>query len=387
MLFWIVALLVGLVVVLALLRPLLRMQGDAGEASDVVVYRDQLATLDADVARGVVAPEEAETTRVELSRRLLAAADAAERAEAATQAPLAGTRVIASLSTAFVLVGGTAIYLWLGAPGRPDAPLASRADEAQAIADMAQRPPQAIAEAMVAARTPEPQVPERDRVLLTQLETVLESRPDDAEGLRLLARTYMQLGYHLEGRQAQDRLVTLLGAEARTEDLSALAEFMIVAAGGYVSPEAEAVLDQTLARDPGDPWAGYYKARAELQSGDRTAAGSRLTALVENASTPDTLRAAAADDLARLLAPGPDAEAVAAAGDLDPAAQREMAEGMVAGLAARLADEGGTVAEWQRLIRAYRVLGEVDAAEQAMVDARAAFADDAAALDLLEATQ
>ncbi|WP_230374145.1 c-type cytochrome biogenesis protein CcmI [Pontivivens ytuae] len=387
MLFWIIALLIGLIVVLALLRPLLRLQEEEGEASDVAVYRDQLATLDADVARGVVAPEEAETTRVELSRRLLAAADAAERADAARAAPLAGTRMIASFSTAFVLVGGTAIYLWLGAPGRPDAPLASRAGEAQAIAEMAQRPPQAIAEAMVAARTPEPEVSERDRALLTQLETVLEGRPDDAEGLRLLARTYMQLGYHLEGRQAQDRLVALLGAEARTEDLSALAEFMIIAAGGYVSPEAEAVLDDTLARDPGEPWAAYYKARAEVQAGDRAGAEARLTDLVENPTTPEALRAAAADDLARLSAPGPDANAVAAAQDLDPEAQREMIEGMVGGLAARLAEDGGTVAEWQRLIRAYRVLGEAEAAEQAMADARDAFAGDAAALDELEATQ
>ncbi|MCB2134183.1 MAG: c-type cytochrome biogenesis protein CcmI, partial [Rhodobacteraceae bacterium] len=57
-----------------------------------------------------------------------------------------------------------------------------------------------------------------------------------------------------------------------------------------------------------------------------------------------------------------------------------MIRGMVEGLEARLADGGGSPAEWARLIGALGVLGEGDRALAARDAARAAYAGDAAAL-------
>ena len=47
---------------------------------------------------------------------------------------------------------------------------------------------------------------------------------------------------------------------------------------------------------------------------------------------------------------------------------------MVGRLAERLKQKGGSVDEWQRLMRAYWVLGRRDDAREALADAKAAFA-------------
>ena len=53
-----------------------------------------------------------------------------------------------------------------------------------------------------------------------------------------------------------------------------------------------------------------------------------------------------------------------------------MIHSMVARLADRLKQNGGDVAGWQRLLRAYMVLGERDKAQAAAADARKALAGD-----------
>jgi len=61
----------------------------------------------------------------------------------------------------------------------------------------------------------------------------------------------------------------------------------------------------------------------------------------------------------------------------------EMIEGMVGGLAERLATEGGPLPDWARLIQAYGVLGRLDAAAAVYAEAQLVFADDQTALDTL----
>ena len=62
--------------IFAVLWPLAR-RGPARAGSDVEVYRDQLEEIARDRAAGLIADSEAEAARIEVSRRLLAAADAA----------------------------------------------------------------------------------------------------------------------------------------------------------------------------------------------------------------------------------------------------------------------------------------------------------------------
>jgi cytochrome c-type biogenesis protein CcmH len=70
--------------------------------------------------------------------------------------------------------------------------------------------------------------------------------------------------------------------------------------------------------------------------------------------------------------PGPSQEQVAAASSLRPAEQQEMAEGMVARLAARLESEPGDVEGWIMLMRSYQTLGRAAQAKDAFDAALAA---------------
>ena len=51
-----------------------------------------------------------------------------------------------------------------------------------------------------------------------------------------------------------------------------------------------------------------------------------------------------------------------------------MINAMVAGLADRLANEGGTPQEWAQLISAYGVLGEIEKADLVWTEAQSVFA-------------
>ena len=73
MLFWVLAALLTLAACMAVLLPLVRGRGpeDSGRSHDLEVYRDQLAEVDRDAARGLIGAAEAEQARAEIGRRIL----------------------------------------------------------------------------------------------------------------------------------------------------------------------------------------------------------------------------------------------------------------------------------------------------------------------------
>lgn len=400
-LFWGVAV-AGIVLAAgATLAPLLRGagRGERRASYDLQVHRDQLREVEADLARGVLSPAEAEASRIEISRRLLAAADA-EAAEAGSgTAPRRLTRRALPVLAIGLVLACLGLYRWLGVPGLPDEPLDART--AAAAAARANRPSQSAAEAMAAAR-PEaapPALDPADAELVGRLQTVLKDRPDDLEGHRLLARTLASLGRWPEARAAQERVVALLGDTATADDLVNLAEAQILATGGYVSPEAEAVLGRALARAPENPVARYYSGLALLEAGRADLAypiWQRLAAEGPADAPWLTPTRAGLREAARQLglpdpaggpaeAPGPSAEDMRAAGDLPAEARQSMIEGMVARLSDRLAREGGPPADWAQLIRSLAVLGRQQEATAVLGEARGTFRDDAAGLAAVEA--
>jgi cytochrome c-type biogenesis protein CcmH len=68
---------------------------------------------------------------------------------------------------------------------------------------------------------------------------------------------------------------------------------------------------------------------------------------------------------------------------MTPEDRQAMIGGMVAGLADRLANDGGTAADWARLITAYGVLGETDNARAIWVEAADVFGANAEAMAIL----
>jgi len=77
---------------------------------------------------------------------------------------------------------------------------------------------------------------------------------------------------------------------------------------------------------------------------------------------------------------GPSAADLEAAARLSPEQRNQMVVGMVEGLAQRLKRDGRDLAGWQRLLKAYTVLGRRDDARAALAEARRNFEGDARAL-------
>ena len=344
------------------------------------LLRDQLREIDADRARGLLSPDEAAASRAEVSRRLLAAADAEAAEPAAAAAPRRLSLKVAALTAGLGLAAAAALYLDFGSPGLGDQPLAVRAT----------RPDQAAAEALAARERP-PAAPSEDDALIDRLRAVLAERPEDVEGRRLLARSLAATGRWPEARAAQAEVVALLGEAAAAQDLVDLAELGIMAAGGYVSPESEAALVRALELDPRHPAGRYYSGLTLLQGGRPDLARGVFAALLAegppDAPWIEAVRAglAEAERQTGAAAPGPNAEDVDAAAAMSPGERQAMIEGMVAQLGARLAGEGGPPEDWARLIRSLGVLGRRDEAAAIASEARSAHAGDAAGLAAIEA--
>lgn len=395
--FWIAAGGMTLAVAATMVAAVLRARPDPADGPRALqVYRDQLAELERDAARGLVPDAEADRLRTEIARRLLDA-DRARGAAPVAPTPRAARAAAVAAILAVVGAGSVALYARLGAPGYPDIPLAARIAEADARA--AARIGQEEAEARLAAlpRTPGPADP-RHVELVEQLREVVAGRPDDLRGHELLARNEAMLGNFAAARRAQAAVVALKGDAATAEDHAALAELMILAAGGFVSPEAEAALNRALALDPANGTAHYYMGLLFAQNG-RFDLAVRIWRPLLDRSAPDAPWVVPIldqmPDVAALagvnwsppvrMARGPSAADVAAASSMDPEARQAMIRGMVEGLAARLASDGGPPEDWAQLIRALGVLGEGDRAAAIWAEAQGRFAAAPAALDTIRA--
>jgi len=395
--FWTVAIgLAGVTAALIVLALLGRGQGTAepGEASDVQVYRDQLDEVERDLTRGTLAADEADRVRTEVSRRLIEADRAARNARAPIDGPPALTGAMAVICAVVVLGGGLGTYWWLGAPGYPDLPLATRIQMAETA--RAERPSQAEAEAQATARgAPDTsQVDPQYIAMMEQLRTAMTTRPDDLRGHELLARNEAGLGNFTAAVAAQQRVIALKGEAVAADDHADLADYMILAAGGFVSPEAESVLTRALQMENGNGTARYYSGLLYAQTGRPDLAFQLWRGLLE--AGPETapwippIRAQIGEmaDLAGvnydIPAPdGPSAEDMAAAEAMTPEARNEMIRSMVAGLADRLANQGGPPEDWARLITAYGVLGDLRTASDIFRESLTVFADNPEALRTL----
>ena len=359
--------------------------------SDVAVYKDQLAEIDRDLARGVLGDQEAEQVRLEVSRRLL---DADKRQGNGNVAQSDNPRLALAIVSIVILIGGGAIYAGIGAPGMSDLPIKSRLTALETVRES--RMSQADAEERARAELPQPaEVSEDYLALMERLRAAIEERPDDIQGLTLLAQNEARIGRYSESRAAQERLIEAKGGDASLTDQLRLLDVMVFAAAGYVSPEAEALLRRILDDAPGSGPAQYYLGLVEAQNGRADRAFPIWRRLLE-ASPPDApwvpvirqeIAAVAAAAGVQYRPPevrGPTTADIAAAEELTAEERQDMIRGMVAGLNDRLATEGGPAQDWARLITALGVLGETARAKEIADEARLVFAGDESALGLIE---
>jgi cytochrome c-type biogenesis protein CcmH len=226
-------------------------------------------------------------------------------------------------------------------------------------------------------------------------------RQNDPQGLALLARNEAAMGNFKDAYAAQSRLIAIKGDEATPSDFADLADMMILAAGGYISPEAEAALNAALERQPRNGVARYYMGLLQAQVGRFDLAFQTWRGLLEE-STPNApwipairqglpelaFRAGVNYELPALVAQtpalrGPDAAAIEAAEDMSAEDRQAFIRNMVEQLNDRLASEGGSAQEWAQLIGALSNLGESERAQAIYAEALNVFAEDAASLSLI----
>ncbi len=350
--------------VLALLWPMSRRirtgQGEAGAAAtETGFYEDPLAEIERDLARGLIAPEEAEAARTEAARRLLRANRASQAGDdpGVAEPRLRQRRAASAFALSTIPLVALLAY---GLYGSPDLPAQTQAErQAQ----------QAGTQDLMKA--------------IGQIEAKLASDPGDARGWAVLAPVYMRLGRVADAAHAYEAVARLKGETPAT--LSDWGEALVAAANGTVPAEAKPIFERAVALDPNTPKPRFYLARAAEQAGDTGEAIRQLDA-IEAASPADApWLGLVRESLARLRGePAPPKEAAAPKGPR-PEDQQAAIRGMVDGLDRRLSETGGTPEEWLRLARSRAVLGEGDRAHEALERARKALKDDPAALERLEA--
>jgi cytochrome c-type biogenesis protein CcmH len=206
--------------------------------------------------------------------------------------------------------------------------------------------------------------------LVAQLISRVRQTPDDPRGWILLGRGYLTLGDAQDAAAAFRRALPLTTAQERPALLSAEGEALTVAAGGTVTPEAEAVFDATLRLDPRDQAARYYLGLAYAMRRENGRALAMWQSLLADAPPNAAWRGMLIDRIAALKAESGTAPDIGA---------------MVAGLAQRLRTSPQDPDGWQRLIRAYAVLGDATKAQAALADARTALRSNTPALAALSA--
>ena len=118
MLLWLIFGVMTAAAIATVLVPLVRSRIEGPSNPDIAVYRDQLDEVERDAVAGLIGKKESEAARVEISRRLLAAADAAGTVPAASD-PASVARIRRYVVAAALLllpVGAAALYLQLGSP-------------------------------------------------------------------------------------------------------------------------------------------------------------------------------------------------------------------------------------------------------------------------------
>jgi cytochrome c-type biogenesis protein CcmH len=350
---WIIFAVMTAAALLAVLWPLGRKSGDRRGGSDRLVYQDQLKEIDRDRAVGLIGDAEAESARIEISRRLLAAVDAESAvAQRPGLEPHARRRRAALVAILVVPLVALTFYLKLGSPEIPGQPAFARAnapDEDRSIAS-----------------------------LIGQVENHLARNPNDGAGWEVIAPVYLRLGRFSDAVMARRKAIALSGDSPERE--SDLGEALVAAANGVVTDEAKLAFQHAVAGDAHNAKARYFIGLADEQDGNRDDAAKEWRALLDDAPADAPWKELVGAALARATsAPaggsGSSTGDIAAAENMPEAQRTEMVRGMVQRLSDRLHADGNDIDGWIRLVRAYAILGDRDKARDAATDARRALSD------------
>jgi cytochrome c-type biogenesis protein CcmH len=337
--------------------------------------------LDQDHQSGRISETDYAATCLDIDRRLLALSqqtpNTPDIGETGDISPSLHTSSRLAIGLLLALpVGAALIYASLGRPDLADNPLVNR------TAEIASRTQTITATKLDLAQN------------LANAQAATVATPDDVE-------SWLALGEAAAAVNDSDTEIRALRtARQLTNDdpavLSLLAEALSRAADGQVTMPARALIDTVLATDQADPRALFLWGLSAFQDGAYADAISRWQKLL-SISTPDApwlpivrrniQQAAEAGDILLESENGPDADSLAAAADMSEQDRDAMILSMVEALRDRLRTTPDDTEGWQRLARAYEVLGDADAAFDAQAQAAASAPQDhALTYQLLEKT-
>lgn len=248
--------------------------------------------------------------------------------------------LLAGATSAFILAIGLGAYLTLGSP-------------------------------LLAIRTlPEHPGSDDTRALIAMLAHRVRDVPNDPKAWMWLGRGYMTLGDPAEAAAAFKRGIAVARPEQKSDFYSAYGEALTVSSSGIVTPEAQEAFELALKSDPKDVASRYFLGLAHAMRNDNAPALALWQSLLADTPADSALHGELVDRIAALSAKSGNAPDIAA---------------MVASLAARLHEHPDDADGWQRLVRAYAVLGDKPKARAAYADGQKALAKNAAALAALDA--
>lgn len=310
-------------------------------------FRDQLEGIDRDQAAGRLSEEQAASARAELAREVMR-----HERENPVAAKAGSGRMAMIAILPVIAVTSLGVYGWIGRSDLPALPLAGR------------------------------EVPEGPMELdlgsaIALVEAQMVANPGDVRGWLVLAPIYMDQGRYGEAANAWRRVLSLEPPTADRE--TGLAEALILANEGQANEEALGLLRSAMTSDPVHIRSRFYLAGELTRMGEYAEGAELWQELLALATGEepwvDTARAG-------LIAAEAGLTGDTLGGSEPDATMDVMIRGMVEGLAARIADEGGTAAEWMQLVRSRFQLDGAEAAREDLERGRAALADnDRLALD------
>ena len=221
--FWIIASLFIALALLLVLTPLLRRRrpgaGTDRDATNVKLYRDELAELEREHAEGAMPEQQYREARQEIERRLLE--DVHPEAEHAKVPAGRRAALWAALAVAIAL------------------PLVSVLGYLQ-FGDIAALNP-------VVRQEGHPITPAEMTKLVDKLAERLKKNPDDATGWTMLGRSYAVLGKFQDAANAYSRAVALVGDDAAL--LADYADALAMAHGGRLAGEPMKIVQRGLKSD------------------------------------------------------------------------------------------------------------------------------------------
>jgi cytochrome c-type biogenesis protein CcmH len=306
------------------------------------VYREQLEALDRDLGAGSVPAAEADSLRVELSRRLIEASkQPGQRQSLPAVSPL--------LFALFIPLIVAPVYWHFGKPAMADTPLAPRIADAVKTNDF--------------------------EGMLAQVEKHLAEKPDDVEGWKVVAQAYSKLGRYEDAAQAYLKVASLQPPTA--DVVTSYGEMLVLANKGLIPKLAAQAFQQALTLDSAYPKARFFSAMAMKQDGKTAEAKAAYEKLLADAPAGANWRKAVESELASMGAQPPALtdQQVKDGTAMTKDDQSAMISGMVDGLEQKLAANPDDLEGWMKLIRARMVLGETEKAKASLDKANAQFKD------------